>query len=320
MHRKAWVIPMKNRKSLLITGVIMIPIAVVICILSVRMAKEYGGTHIIFGGRAELRNTIELSSSEIDNLEVLYSSKNIVVYPSKDDSIIIKEYLVSDRADALAKVDTTYNEATGESTTVVTGGSAAITIFGFFAGGERIEVYLPENGLDSLLIKTGSGNIYAESGFSMETKRFEARAGSGNIVWHDTSAEKIYIRAGSGNIKLTHAEGNAELSTGSGNINVKEFSGQGIVKAGSGNIILEVREIKGDLSIKTGSGNSRLTLPAQLSFRFEAKTGSGYINTSFDEKLTYNKKGNQAQGEIGDDPSALVSVEANSGNVNITAE
>lgn len=323
----------------MIAAAFMIPVAAIISVLSVKSAESNGGTHIILGGRAELRNTIELSASEVDELEVIYTSKNIVVYPSEDDRIIIKEYLISDRPEAQAKVDTTDNAVTKERTVRVTGGKAfAITIFGFWAMGERIEVYLPREGLKDLLMQTSSGNIKAESGFSMKTERFEAVAGSGNIVWRDTDAGEVYIEAGSGNlvaenltgdmeirtgsgkIRLENLEGSAEITAGSGNITVEEFSGQGFVKTGSGNIRMEVQEIEGDLKLKTGSGNSRLILPTQSSFRFAAQTGSGNINTFFDDMLSYNKKGNQAQGEIGENPSALISVEANSGNVNITAE
>jgi len=312
---------MKDRESLLISAVIMIPVIVVISVLSVKAAKTNGTTHIIFGGRAELRNTIELSASDIDALEIMYGSKNVVFYPSDDDSIIIKEYLYSDKDEAKAKVDTVYNTLTGERTVSVIGGETfQLIIFGFYATGERIEVYLPKEGPDALLVQTGSGNIVAESGFEVNTKRFEAEAGSGNIVWHDTTSEDMHIQAGSGNIKLQKSVGNGNIQTGSGNILIEDFSGQGSVEAGSGNIKMEVKEIKGDLKLKTKSGNIRLILSGQPSFRFEAQTGSGNINTSFDDRLNYNRKGNQANGEVGENPSVLVSVEANSGNVYITAE
>lgn len=341
MQRKVQVKTMKRKLSLMISAVFMIPVAVFISVLSVKSAKNSGGTHIMLGGRAELRNTIELSASEIDNLEIIYTSKNIVVYPSEDDRIIIKEYLISDRPEAQAKVDATDDTVTKdkERTVRVTGGKAfTITIFGFWGMGERIEVYLPREGLKNLLMQTSSGNIKAESDFSMKAERFEAVAGSGNIVWRDTDAGEVRIEAGSGNlmaenltgdmeigtgsgnIRLVNPEGSAEITAGSGNITVEEFSAQGFVKTGSGNIRMEVQEIAGDLKLRTGSGNCRLVLPQQSSFRFAAQTGSGNINTFFDDMLTYNKKGNQAQGEIGEDPSALISVEANSGNVNITAE
>lgn len=339
MQRKVQVKPMNHKNSLLLAAVVMILAIAVISALSVKSAKENGSVHIVFGGRAELRNTIELSASEIDTLNVKYSGKNIVVYPSENDSITIKEYLISDSSEAQAEVDIINNADTGKKTVNVTGGKAfALNIFGFFAAGERIEVYLPEEGPEGLLIQAGSGNIKAESDFSIRTNLLELTVGSGNIGWHDTDAEEIHIQAGSGNIsaknligdmeigtgsgdiKLTYAEGSAEITAGSGNISIDDFSGQGSVTAGSGNIKMEVLEIKGDLKLKTGSGNSRLVLPQQSAFSLEVQTGSGNIKTSFDDMLSYNKKGNRAKGDIGGKPAVMVSVKANSGNVSITAE
>lgn len=336
---------MKNKNGwnsaliLSVSAVVMILLVILISVLSVKAAVRNGGVHIVFGGRAELRNTIELSSADADELEIRYSSKNIYVYPSEDDHIVIKEYLLSKSPDAQAQVSTLCDADTGENTVTITGGCAdIITIFGFFSMDERIEVYLPQNAPKELLLCTSSGNIMADDIFSMQADRLELTASSGNIVWSHTDAGELHIKTNSGNIRLTDMKGDAEIAAnsgnirltditgnvetavGSGNIVIEGFSGAGSMTAGSGNIKMQVERLEGDLALKTRSGNSRLILPKQSAFSFEAETGSGNINTFFDEALTYNKKGNQAKGTVGENPEALVRVEANSGNVTITAE
>lgn len=324
---------MKSR-SIVISAIVMIPIVIIISVLSAGYSGKRGGRmYFVLGGKVRLRNEIEIPLSDIDNLKVSYTSDNLEVYPIEGDTVIIKEYLISDKKDALADVEI------NDRTAVITGGRAAvITIFGFFTGTERIELYLPKEGIADLSLRTTSGNITTKDGFSVEAENLELTAGSGNIKWFDSAAEKMNIQAGSGNIGLTGFGGNVSaqagsgnitaerlsgtmvMETGSGNITVRELSGEGNVTAGSGNVKVEVSQATGDIEAKTGSGNIHMTLPKELSFQIEIQTGSGNINTSFDDILSYNKKGNQAGGNIGGNPSCLIRAEANSGNVRITAE
>lgn len=329
---------MKNRVSTWIAAAIMLPCIAAISFLSVKGAKERGNLiFFVFGGRATLQNTIELPLSEMDALQAVYGSKNLKVYPIQGDTVVIKEYLFSGREEAKAAVERFSDPVTGRRTVTVTGGQViAVTILGMFSKGERIELYIPEEGLKALSLQTASGNIAAESGFALKTEELEVNAGSGNIKWSDSKAERLHIQAGSGNISLEHMSGNLEVRTGSGNIkadgitgsmdmragsgNIKaeRLSGQGVIEAGSGNIKADALEITGDMSLKTSSGNIHLTLPEDFSFRLQAQTGSGNIRTDFEEVLSYNKKGNQARGTMGENPSCLIQAESNSGSVHIT--
>lgn len=321
-------------KGMIIAAIVMIPIVIIVSALSVDYSRKSGGKiYFILGGKVQLRNTVEIPLSDIDSLQVSYTSDNLEVYPAEGDSVIIKEYLISDDKEALADVEIS------DRTAVITGGKAvSITIFGFFSGSERIELYIPREGIDRLSLQTTSGNITAKNGFSLETEKLEVMATSGNIKWFDSGAEEMTIQAGSGNIgleriggnalvqagsgnvKVREGEGSFQIKTGSGNITAEQLSGEGSVQAGSGNIKVEASKVTGNINAKTGSGNIHLILPEELSFQMEIQTGSGSIYTSFDDALSYNKKGNQAKGTIGGNPSCLISLEANSGNVHITAE
>lgn len=327
---------MKNKIGVWIAAAIMIPCIAAISFFSVREAKE-GGNIIFFvlGGRAELRNTIELPLSEMDELQVTYGSKNLKVYPIEGDTVIIKEYLISSR-ETKADVEKFSDPATGSRIVTVTGGQRrTIAVFGLFNQEERIELYIPKEGLTNLSLRAASGNITTESNFALKTEELTVKTNSGNIKWNDSEAEKLHIQAGSGNITLGHMAGNLEVRTGSGNIKVNGSSGNISMKAGSGNITAEglsgqgsmeavsgnikadAFEITGDMSLKTSSGNIRLTLPEELSFQLQVQTGSGNIRTDFEEAVVYNKKGNQAEGTLGENPSCLIQAEANSGNVHI---
>lgn len=324
----------RNKVILLFAAAVMILCMALICAMSAVSALKQGGGGVqffSFGGRAELRNTIEIEASQADRLKLIYRSKNIKFYPSKDSKIVVKEYLYSGRPEAKATVTSRDGE-------VVIEGAAFHTFvfFGFFWGeGERIEVYVPKKTLEELWVETGSGNITSQAGAVEAEKSIRAEAGSGNIKWQESAADEIFIQAGSGNVKAEGLKGNISLRTGSGNITgadlegmldvhagsgnvtLSDVAGNGKVEAGSGNVKVEASEVTGDIAIHTNSGNNSLEIPGDLSFHFRADTGSGNIHTDFEDLLSYNKKGNHKEGDVGDGSRVTISMEAGSGNVRI---
>ena len=192
-----------------------------------------------------------------------------------------------------------------------------------------------DQGIRELELSTGSGNISQKEGSPIEAKKATVRAGSGNIRWQSAKAGEMGLFANSGNIWAASLVGDAKIHTGSGNIMIKEISGSVEAKAGSGNVTIEALRgqcqaeagsgnlrigtlaVTGDITLHTRSGNQKLILPEDLSFTLQVDTGSGNIHTDYDGFLSFNKKGNQATGQIGDEPICLISCHAGSGNVTI---
>lgn len=335
--RKGQVNIMKNKSGLWIAAFVMLALVGGISILSAKKAAEEGYTYCIFdvsfGKKAALRNTIELSASEVSSLKLEYGSKNIIVYSTSDDKITIKEFLYNDRPENMASVS--YGE---DGQVSVTGGNVQTIVFFSFAinGGERIEVYIPNEVLSKLSIQSGSGNISGEHGGVRKDGSMTVTAGSGNVKWNSAEAEEVSFQAGSGNINLSDIKGNIRLQTGSGNISgdylsgnisasagsgnitLTEFSGGGTVTAKSGNLRVEMLKVESDIRMQTGSGNMKLKVPQDLQFGLEIQTGSGNINTDFDEALSFNKKGNHAQGVVGGKTDVNIFLEAGSGNVKVS--
>jgi len=328
-QRRGQVTAMKNSKLLLIIGAaVVLVIAAAVSVMSVQSVRKGG---ILFSMNAKLRNTIEIPLSQVESLSVSYGSKNLKIYVWQEDEIVVKEYLNSGSGDALATKTIENGKA------MITGGQ---TKWGFnllWGGlGEKIEIYIPESGLTSLELETGSGNIAVQEEFAFTGDNVSVQAGSGNINWGCTKAASISLKAGSGNIRVQDLIGEqVSVSTNSGNISVKNISGSIYAKAGSGNITLEkisgqceaetgsgnlkveAKQVTGDISLVSGSGNQRLELPEGLSFELTVKTGSGNINTDYDSALSYNKKGNEATGQVGNAPASKISLKAGSGNVSV---
>lgn len=345
----------KNKPAIMIAAFALFILIGFIGVMSVRVGGREGSFGMpfafSFGGRAKLRNTIEIPLSKADKLRLEYGSKNIKVYPADGDVITVREYLYSDNPKAQAEA--VYGS---DGEVLIRGGSSrSFILFGFFVGeGERIEVYVPEKSLREISIQSKSGNITSETDCTREGGIFLAQAGSGNIRLCSASAKEFSLEAGSGNIRAEeldgkeisisagsgniHAEkitGNMTLETGSGNIDGKEIDGSVEAEAGSGNIKIEelvgnikaeansgnvtvkAEKVTGDMGFTAGSGNVKLELPGETDFYFSADTGSGNINTDFDNALSYNKKGNSVQGAVGENPDMEIKAQTGSGNINI---
>ncbi len=328
---------MKDNRTAIMIAAIAVFIAIgFISVMSVKTGgrEGYFGAPFTFsfGGRARLRNTIEIPLSKADKLELEYGSKNIKVYPAKGDTVTVKEYLYSNSPKARAEVS--YGD---DGKALVRGvQSRSFVIFGFFVGeGERIEVYIPEKSLSQLSLETGSGNITSEAECVREDGIFEAKAGSGNVRVSNVTADAIALKAGSGNVRAEDIKGKVTLEANSGNIDGKEItgeveadSGSGNIKiaklsgcitagAGSGNVTIEAETVSGNVALSAGSGNVKLELPRETDFHFRGETGSGNMNTDFDEILSYDKKGDIAEGDVGQNPDIKIEAQTGSGNINI---
>lgn len=324
-----------NKPAIWLSAAVVLVYAFVICYFSVRTTGKGGTEAAVMVSKGELRNTIEIPLSEAKDISIMYTSDNIKVFPAEGNTVVIKEYLSRERgADALASVSITEGKA------VVTGGIRwHFILFPWINLNERIEVYLPKEGLESLKLQVNSGNISAEEDFNMQAGSIFVTAKSGNIRWQDIKAlqvkmetlsgnlrvgkvvaDTLILSAKSGNISGEELSGKAEFSAGSGNIRVTGFAGSGDVSTNSGGIEVEAENVTGDMTFKAGSGNVKLVVPKNLSFTAEMNTRSGKIYTDFEDEMNYNKDGNYAEGQIGETPVGKMSLKAGSGNVRLVTE
>lgn len=307
----------KDRMYLLIAGAVMLLVIAGVSVLSVKFAAKdgngIGAWGFSFGGRTELRNTIEIPLAQAESVSLKYRSKNIYIYPSQEEKVIVREYLHSKSPKALAAV--TYGDE--KEVTIKEGNANTFVVFGFWGWEERIEVYLPENRLREFSAETKSGNIKAEADGVKEDGVLTLSAGSGNINLENTNGKKIILESGSGNITGEDLEGAVDAEANSGNIRLKSLKGSGSLESGSGNITAVFDEVTGDIALEAGSGNVKLEIPAELAFRLQADSGSGNIQTDFDQDLSFNQKGNSVSGEVGENPLWQIEAETGSGNIHI---
>ena len=240
-----------------------------------------------------LQNTRELNVTDVSQLKVDFSKTgcDIIFCETEGEALILEEYF-------------SYKAKEEEYAALEkTGGVVSVRRDkdrNFFGGWKReyVKLYVPGvlfEQLDTLEVESGSGDVQAEL--------LRATAGS--------------ISASSGDVEIEVCEGDFTLSTASGDIQVGDAGGAARIETGSGDISLGVTTLGGDIDLRGSSGDAKLHLPQDCTFSFEARTTSGSIQTSFDQALSFNDKGNWAEGSVGESPQYSVSCSFASGDVRV---
>ena len=157
------------------------------------------------------------------------------------------------------------------------------------------EITLTDSQLDGT-VSTGGGKVLVEN----VEGDIAASSGGGEVVYrnvvtpdHTYPADAVYIRNAGGSIRVDDAPAGAHVTTGGGNIRIRSAAGyarastgggdirieavDGWVEAGTGAGTIEVTMIgkpgdeRRDVTLKSGLGNIYLTLPSDLSARFEVE-------------------------------------------------
>ena len=103
----------------------------------------------------------------------------------------------------------------------------------------------------------------------------------------------------SGDIRVESLEGSFRMSATSGELSVSRASGFGTAHSVSGDIRIFLADLAGDMDISTTSGTVDLAFPESADFRFRFGTTSGDCGTFFDDALSFDKRGKNAEGELG---------------------
>ena len=175
------------------------------------------------------------------------------------------------------------------------------------------EIRLESAAGKSVMLSTTSGDIALEQlagDSSVSSTSGEIRIGNAD--------ENIEASTVSGDIRLDNLNAPFRFSTTSGEITVNNGTGYGKAGTVSGDIRISLSEPNGDLTISTTSGEVNLSLPEAASFTLDFNSTSGSCNTFFDDVLSFNKKGNEAKGQYGENTGNKLDVSTVSGDLRIT--
>lgn len=271
-------------------------------------------------------NELEFSLSGISQVTISYDEEPITFFAGDSDELIIKEYMTDNDKRYYAKVE----EASGNIK--ISEGRKPIFKDNF---SRYVEVYLPASYQNNLTVTTTNGDIDLSAlDLDLSALRVDSTSGtvqvgcataekihlsstSGTINIDDITAESIRLETTSGNVICEKLSGNVTYTSTSGNAEFSDAIGFGSYRAdNSGKLQVTYTDVTGDLSLFNKNDTIDLTLPANLSFEFQATTKNGSISTSFQGSITVN--GDTTSGIVGNDPTAVVKVETKNGNIEVS--
>lgn len=174
------------------------------------------------------------------------------------------------------------------------------------------EVRLGELTAEKIEISTTSGDIRLDKADG----RLLATSTSGEVTVSDGNGERK-VSTTSGDIRISGVDGKFSVSSTSGEVMLEGQSGCGTVGTTSGDIRISAAQLTGDLDINTSSGEVTLQFSGDESLQFKAATVSGTISTFFDDALSFSKKGDRAEGSVGNDSKNKVTVTTTSGDIRV---
>lgn len=338
-------------KGLKITLIAVLSVVVVgLCVLlGYGLSRRDSARWEILSSNAELVQEKEFSVEDIDKLDIHYdkSSNDVTIYESDGSTVIVREFAnfeVKDSELADIRLSGSTLSVKGPKRT-----NNMINVNRYM----YTEIWLPAGYEGEISVKTVSGEISVDRELSLQQK-LKLSSTSGDITTKNVAAEQVMIastsgevRAGeltakeieisttSGEVTVSDGSGERKVSTTSGDIRISGIdskfsvsstsgevtlegqSGFGTIGTTSGDTRLSVARLTGDLDINTSSGEVTLQLSRDESLQFKANTGSGTISTFFDDVLSFSKKGDRAEGSIGNDSKNKVTVTTTSGDIRV---
>jgi lia operon protein LiaG len=265
------------RKLVRITAIVAagaIVLAVAIGLLGGLSGRFGGGPWL--KGRYEVERKESVSATGVERIEVQAVSSDLVVVEGAGG--LLEARLTgtagTDREEALPRL-----EVRREADRILVRVEHRPTLF--FAPGAKLvlRVLLPQGYSQGLALSTVSGGIEVADGV---WSALELKTTSGEMQVGAVKADSVAARSVSGDLLAASIEaGSLMLGSTSGELRIAALSGDLQAKTVSGRIDLSWSRLDNAVSIESTSGDIRLRLPAESSFRLEARSTSGRVRCAF---------------------------------------
>ncbi|MGX4599188.1 DUF4097 family beta strand repeat-containing protein [Faecalimicrobium sp. JNUCC 81] len=271
----------------------------------------------LFVGGISLRNEDNLSKTnewtvKVDNLKdinINLTRDDLVIKTTKDKNIKIVEssnYEISEREQLKVSEESNSLNIYRDN-----------KMLGWISFGRsklrRIEIYIPENYKENLIVNNNVGDIDVLSNLNLENFEIYQNVGDLNIE-EDISCNSFYGKLDVGNIDsriINTKEYNIKASVG--DIDIKGLSGKGSIKSNVGDIRCEIDKIDGNIDIKSNVGDVEVYISENSSFDIDAKSNVGDVDSNFPANIDSKT----LKSSIGTDISGTIKVKSNVGDINI---
>lgn len=272
-----------------------------------------------------LVNTLTFNTEDFESLRLDYDADDIYVLESGNAKVILKEYMNEDKKSYYARMSTQNGELL-----ITEGERPRHSSFESY-----IEIYIPQDYMDSLSIHSTSGTISSEialnlsGGFSIDTtsgigevsnikaSNIRATSTNGSLSFENIDADEINIQTTNAITIMNKINGTINYQSKGGKLTAFGLSSSGLFNAsGEGSIDISFANLTSNISAYSKNGTLTVTLPNGLDFKFLATTKEGSIDTSFADQLTI--KDNTASGTVGYSPKIIVELETRNGDIKVS--
>lgn len=305
------------------------------------MAASFIVSILIFFSTGGITNTLDrihamekkvykeasFNANGVEEINIRSISQNVNIIPEDREDILVQ--LAGYTTGRVPNLEARQNG----STIYIEVENKIVINFGFSFSDTKLNIYVPNEYSKNLDVKTTSGNVTIDN---LKLGSLNCKSTSGSIKIKDFAAVNSDIQTTSGDIKLMEfggdlntksTSGNLEvdcvgglqavnMSSTSGEIKVDNFSGLMNARTTSGNIKINYNDFSGDSIVKSTSGEVRLEMPEASSFKLQAKSLSGEIETDFSIEITGQQSEHSLTGTV-DGGTNILTIGTTSGDIEI---
>ncbi|AIQ21326.1 hypothetical protein H70357_35045 [Paenibacillus sp. FSL H7-0357] len=269
-----------------------------------------------------LVNTLTFDTGDFESLRLDYDADDIHVLESDNDKVIVKEYMNENKKSYYARTSTQNGELL-----ITEGERPRRSSFESY-----IEIYIPQDYMDSLSLHSTSGTINSEIALNLsgdfsvdttsgvievsntKTSTVKATSTNGSLSFENIDADETNIQTTNATTSMNQINGTISYQSKGGKLMASGLSGSGSFNAsGEGSIDISFADVTSDISAYSKNGTLTVTLPSGLNFKFSATTKEGSIDTSFADQLAITN--NTAAGTVGTSPDITVELETRNGDI-----
>lgn len=274
------------------------------------------------GGKQEMKlvNEQNFTPSQVSSIRLDYDNDDITLLESATADIVLKEYMDIDKSAYYAKIENRNGELSINE--------------GQRPSGNRldcyVELYLPAGYEADISVHTTESTLKTKVSHNLAALRAETTHGTLEIA--GIKAQTVSVSSANGAVNLSNVEadtisfnttnavvttdnvhGVIQYTTSNGKLILTAAYGSGSFEATSdGTLDIAFAEITGDINASAKNSDIHFTAPKDAAFHFIASSRNGSIDAGYNGVAV---SGDQAAGDVGDNPQFTVELEARNGNV-----
>jgi RNA polymerase sigma factor (sigma-70 family) len=127
----------------------------------------------------------------------------------------------------------------------------------------------------------------------------------------------VHVKTSNGGVRVKKHTGTLDLHTSNGAIDIGTTKASVTARTSNGAVKFAGNLASGDHTFQTSNGNITISLPKGSSFRIDADTSNGRVNSSFPLAEGQKRKKTHLQGQVGSQPAFSIKLHTSNGSIQV---